>query len=110
MSVSSRQARLNAAILSRAAGLGEVMTFTRAGASTGVPVTAAITRRSDLLWSGGMIGVTEDHYKGYVVTSLFKEPPAIGDTFTKLNGEIYEIDQNATESFGLWLLVLRKLS
>lgn len=109
MASSARQDRLNAAVLSRAAGFGEPMTFTRAGASTGVPVTAAITRNSASIWSGGMIGVVEDHHKGYIIASSLTSPPVNGDTLTTSSGSVYEIDQHITESFGLWMLVLRKL-
>lgn len=85
------------------------MTFTRAGETVGVQVTAAITRRSDSLWSGGLIGVTEDHYRGYIIASSLTDHPDIGDTLATSIGDIYEIDQAPIEAFGLLTLILRKL-
>lgn len=104
MTVASRQARLNAAVLSSTRGFGEVGIYTHG--ATGASVLMAITRRTDMVWSSGQIGVEEDHYTGYLLDTV--TPPAEGDMLTAADGARYEIDQSPTVSNGLLKVCLRR--
>jgi hypothetical protein len=103
MAVASRIARLNAAV---EAHWGEPITYYDAtGASSST--RCVLTSQYDELGIGGSPMMSERRWTGLIDSVDLQFGPEVGDVIQTAAGVRYRVDEPATETDGMWLLVLR---